>query len=88
MTVSRSCKYAVREEAVLVVNSFCRTGRFYHGLGNVKLAQGLHDESFNYYEKAQKHYKVTLGRQHHRSADVAVSLGIHHARHGEDDKAL
>jgi hypothetical protein len=64
-----------------------RTGRIYHTLGKVKLAQGLSDESYEYFLKGLDHYKTTLGQGHHRTADCAVALGLHHARHGEILKA-
>ncbi|KAK9776213.1 putative NB-ARC domain-containing protein [Seiridium cardinale] len=64
------------------------TGRFYHGLANVKLGQGLEQASFKYLERARDHYKMTLGRGHHRSADVMVALGQHYARVKYDKDAV
>lgn len=32
-----------------------RTGRFYHGLANVKLGQGMEQESFEYLERAREY---------------------------------
>jgi hypothetical protein len=35
-----------------------------------------------------RHYRMTLGRGHHRSADVAVALGRHYARVRDDKRAV
>jgi hypothetical protein len=69
----------------------------------VKLGQGLAEESFQYLEKAKeyvnsdhsqtdtdvyRHYRKTLGRGHHRSADVAVAIGRHYNRIGDYETAM
>jgi hypothetical protein len=35
-----------------------RTGRFYHGLANAKLGQGMEQESFAYLEKAREYVSL------------------------------
>lgn len=37
---------------------------------------------------AYSHYKMTLGRGHHRSADVMVALGRHYSRIKDDKNAV
>jgi hypothetical protein len=103
MMKSLSCKLISALATILADN--IRTGRFYHGLANTKLALGMEQESFDYLEKAReyasdtilgmlhllnlyRHYRKTLGRGHHRSADVAVALGRHFSRFGDDKTAV
>jgi hypothetical protein len=64
------------------------TGRFYHALGNVKASRGLLDEAFEYHQKARDHYKLTLGRGHHRTADTCIKLSDHYVRLRNTDMAL
>ncbi|QDS73010.1 hypothetical protein FKW77_009080 [Venturia effusa] len=64
------------------------TGRFYHGLAHVKLGLGANTEAFQFLLKARDHYHKTLGRGHHRSADVAVALGRHYGRVRQYETAL
>ncbi|TID16562.1 Glutamine synthetase [Venturia nashicola] len=63
------------------------TGRFYHGLACVKRGLGSDKEAFEFLLKARDHYQKTLGRGHHRSADVAVALGRHYGRSGQYETA-
>jgi len=64
------------------------TGRFYHALGNVKASQGKLDESFKYHNMALNHYKLTLGKGHHRTADTQIKLSDHYTRLGDIKQAL
>lgn len=64
------------------------TGRFYNGLALVKLGQGQEESSYQYLKKAMDHYKSTVGRGHHRSADVSVAIGQHHCRVNEFRAAM
>ncbi|KAE9984204.1 Glutamine synthetase [Venturia inaequalis] len=63
------------------------TGRFYHGLAHIKRGLGSEKEAFEFLLKARDHYQKTLGRGHHRSADVAVALGRHYRRIAQYDTA-
>ncbi|KAL6715525.1 hypothetical protein ACLMJK_006486 [Lecanora helva] len=64
------------------------TGRFLHALGNVKASQGLLDEAQNFHHKALLHNKLTLGNNHHRTADTLVKVTDHHLRLGQHEIAL
>lgn len=65
-----------------------RTGRLLHGYGNVKATQGLHSESFELHHRALKQYMATIGGSHHRTADICHKVAEHHARLGENEKAM
>ena len=88
MIESLSCKYL----PILYLEFTSRsnipsTGRFYHGLGNVKASQGLLEESFNFHRRARDHYRLTIGRQHHRTADANVRLADHFIRKNDIEGA-
>jgi hypothetical protein len=64
------------------------TGRYYYALGNVKASQACLDEAFEWHLKARDHYKLTLGKGHHSTADACIKLSDHYARSGEFGRAL
>jgi hypothetical protein len=64
------------------------TGRFYHALGNVKASQGHLDKAFELHRKARDHYRLTLGKGHHRTADTCIKLSDHCVRIGDFEQAL
>ncbi|KAF4307943.1 putative tetratricopeptide repeat domain-containing protein [Botryosphaeria dothidea] len=60
------------------------TGRFLHAIGNVKadLAKQISDdtlldESRQYHQRALSHYRDTVGKNHHRTADTCVKVADH-----------
>jgi hypothetical protein len=57
-------------------------------LGNVKASQGQLDEAFELHHKARDHYRLTLGKGHHRTADTCIKISDHYARTGEPEQAL
>lgn len=74
---------------------FRRTGRFLHAIGNVKadLAEAradadLRDESRMYHQKALSHYRDTVGKNHHRTADTCVKVADHCIRLNMLDNAV
>ncbi|KAF1810425.1 hypothetical protein P152DRAFT_491441 [Eremomyces bilateralis CBS 781.70] len=64
------------------------TGRFLHAIGNVKESQGFLDQSLDYHQQALDHYLLTLGRNHHRTADVRVRIAKHCLRQINAAEAL
>ncbi|KAL9095194.1 MAG: hypothetical protein Q9165_002450 [Trypethelium subeluteriae] len=64
-----------------------RTGRVYHGLGNIRYDQGRFEESEEWHEKALSHYQVTLGNNHHKTADLCHRVAQHCIRRGESTSA-
>ncbi|KAF1957691.1 TPR-like protein [Byssothecium circinans] len=64
------------------------TGRAYHGLGLVKEAQGLLDESYEFQCRALEHMIETAGLYHHRTADMYFKVAQHLIRLGKNDEAL
>jgi hypothetical protein len=64
-----------------------RYGRLYHALGNVYESSGNAERALEWHEKAFKHYKDTIGIDHHRTADVAVRLADHHRERNSWEKA-
>ncbi|KAL9078237.1 MAG: hypothetical protein Q9157_002855 [Trypethelium eluteriae] len=60
-----------------------RSGRVYHGLGNIRYDQGRFEESEQWHEKALLHYQVTLGNNHHKTADLCHRVAQHCIRRGE-----
>ncbi|KAF2232579.1 tetratricopeptide repeat domain-containing protein [Viridothelium virens] len=64
-----------------------RTGRVYHGLGNIRYDQGRFEESEEWHEKALSHYQVTLGKNHHKTADLCHRVAQHWIRRDELEAA-
>lgn len=58
-------------------------GRAYHGLGNLYEAQGKFHDAQVWHRKAYKRHSQTLGKDHHRTADVAIRLAMHYCRTNE-----
>lgn len=69
------------------LNSFTR-GRYLHALGNVKKSMDAQDESLEYHRRALHHYKMTLGSNHHRTADLYVKVTQHSIRMNQEETAL
>ncbi|GME43675.1 putative tetratricopeptide repeat domain-containing protein [Neofusicoccum parvum] len=84
-------------EAIYGVNdreSFI-TGRFLHAIGNVKADlsklkadEDLLDESRMYHQRALSHYRDTVGKNHHRTADTCVKVADHCIRLKMLDSAM
>jgi len=70
----REDEYGVNDKVSFI------TGRFLHGLGNLKWSQELYDESFTYHQRALAHYETTIGKKHHRTGDVHVRVADHYLR--------
>ncbi|RHZ70335.1 hypothetical protein CDV55_108149 [Aspergillus turcosus] len=64
------------------------TGRALYGLGNVRRAQGLLDESLQFHERALLHFKETVGNNHHRTGNSCFKVAEHYSRTGKLDEAL
>ncbi|KAJ5406075.1 tetratricopeptide repeat domain-containing protein [Penicillium sp. CMV-2018d] len=64
-----------------------RTGRVYHGLGNILYDRGLFEESENWHHRALSHYQATIGNIHHKTADLCHRVAQHCLRRGEMDYA-
>jgi hypothetical protein len=57
------------------------TGKLLHAFGNVRAAQGKMDESLNFHNRALLQYKkFTVGKNHHRTADVCIKVADHYVR--------
>jgi len=79
----------------MLTRTHYRTGRLLHAIGNVKadLAKDqadetLLDESRAYHQRALVHYRVTIGKTHHRTADTCVKVADHCIRLGMLDDAM
>ncbi|KAK3935064.1 tetratricopeptide repeat domain-protein [Diplogelasinospora grovesii] len=59
-----------------------RTGRVYHGLGNICYDRGQFEESENWHQRALQHYQDTLGNVHHKTADLCHRVAQHCLRRG------
>ncbi|KAI0436327.1 hypothetical protein F4803DRAFT_542680 [Xylaria telfairii] len=64
-----------------------RTGRVYHGLGNICFDQGHFEESETWHQRALSQYQSTLGNNHHKTADLCHRVAKHCLRRGEVDNA-
>jgi len=64
-----------------------RTGRIYHGLGNVRYDQGLLEESEQLHRRALKHYQTTLGNTNHKTADLCHRVAQHCLRNNDLENA-
>lgn len=64
-----------------------RTGRFFHTLGNVRYDQNRLEESKIWHKRALKQFIDTLGKSHHRTADVRHRVAQHCLRDREVVKA-
>jgi len=79
--------------SLTVIANFNRPGRIAHALGNVKKSQHDADasckkgEALDWYERAYRHYGKTIGKYHHRSADVCHKLAEQYIELGEFDQA-
>jgi hypothetical protein len=59
----------------------CSTGKLLHAFGNVRAAQGKMDESLDFHNRALLQYKkFTVGKNHHRTADVCIKVADHYVR--------
>ena len=61
-----------------------RTGRVLFALGNVKASKGLQAESFDLHYRALAQFQATIGKNHHRTADVCVRVAQHWIARGKD----
>jgi tetratricopeptide (TPR) repeat protein len=70
-----------------------RPGRIAHAIGNVKDSQNCEDKSDNgkealgWYKQAYEHYEKTIGKYHHRSADVCHKLAMKYIELGDFGQA-
>ena len=65
-----------------------RTGKLLHAFGNVRAAQGKMEESFGLHKRALLQYKkFTVGKNHHRTADVCIKVADHYVRLNQYDNA-
>lgn len=60
-----------------------RAGRFLHAIGNVRWDQGKFSVSKTYHKRALRQYISTLGKLHHRTADVCHRVAMHCLRDRE-----
>lgn len=57
------------------------TGKLLHAFGNVRAAQGRMEESLDLHNRALLQYKkFTVGKNHHRTADVCIKVADHSVR--------
>jgi tetratricopeptide (TPR) repeat protein len=63
-------------------------GRYLHALGNVLEGMGEHEASRIHHREALSHYKVTLGLNHHRTADAFIKVTEHLTRLNQNPTAL
>ncbi|KAK0615120.1 hypothetical protein B0T17DRAFT_541102 [Bombardia bombarda] len=59
-----------------------RTGRVYHGLGNVYYG-AIDEVSESWHKKALAQYRDTIGSDHHKTADLCHRVAQHHLRRRE-----
>lgn len=64
-----------------------RTGRVYHGLGNIAYDEGMLDESERYHQSALKQYQEMLGNNHHKTADLCHRVAKHCMRRNDTNNA-
>ncbi|KMK56922.1 tetratricopeptide repeat domain-containing protein [Aspergillus fumigatus Z5] len=64
-----------------------RTGRVYHGLGNICYDRGQFEESEDWHQRALSQYQSTLGNSHHKTADLCYRVAQHCLRRGEMEHA-
>ena len=70
-----------------------RPGRIAHALGNVRDSQNGEDagkdekKALEWYKRAYEHYEKTIGKYHHRSADVCHKLAAKYIELGDFNKA-
>ena len=57
--------------------TFYRTGRVYHGLGNVLCSLEKYDEGEQYHRKAVAQWQSTIGENHHKTADGYIRVARH-----------
>ena len=64
-----------------------RTGLALFALGNVRLSQGLYNESISLHQRAMRQYRATIGEHHHQFGDACYKVGEDHVRFQEYDIA-
>ncbi|KAK8045566.1 hypothetical protein PG993_005590 [Apiospora rasikravindrae] len=78
-----------REETYGVMDSHSfRTGRFLHALGNVYFDQENLEKSEHFHCRALAQYQSTIGKHHHRTADVCHKVAQHCLRNGNYEQAI
>jgi len=78
------------EQVCLIADAnLSRPGRIAHAIGNVKDSQNRRDPDYEqkdvleWYKKAYEHYERTIGKYHHRSADVCHKLAQQYIELGD-----
>lgn len=64
-----------------------RTGRVYHGLGNIAFDQCRFEDSEKWHQRALFQYQETLGNNHHKTADLCHRVAKHCMRNDNTEHA-
>ncbi|KAJ5129351.1 uncharacterized protein N7515_005390 [Penicillium bovifimosum] len=67
---------------------YFRTGLILYALGNLRAAQGLWDESFEYHDRAWRHMRATVGDRDFYTANVIHKMAQHLFRSGQHERAI
>jgi len=65
-----------------------RPGRLFHACGRLRAAQGRYDESFDFYERSLVTFEATIGKNHHRYADICHLIAANYIRRKQHEQAL
>ena len=69
-----------RRAIFLDIANLIRPGRLMHAIGNVKVSQGKLEEGLWWHNEALQHYLNTIGKGHHRTADLYHKLADDYIR--------
>ncbi|KAK7912199.1 tetratricopeptide repeat domain-containing protein [Apiospora marii] len=64
------------------------SGHIWRSMGNIRNAQGRHEEAMEYHQSAVDNLRVTLGEMHYFTGDSFYSLAVDHWKQGATEKAM
>jgi hypothetical protein len=65
-----------------------RPGRILHAIGNLRKAQGRFEEAFDFHQRSRASFAGTVGKNHHRYADLCSILSEDYIGKGQHEEAL
>lgn len=57
-------------------------------MDNIRVSQGRFDDALDYHKRSLLQYQLTIGNDHHRTADLCYKIAEHYLRLGAHSPAL
>ena len=83
--IGKECTFLICEH---VSKHHSRPGRILHALGRLRAAQGREAESFEFDQRALASFLATIGKNHHRTADLCHRVAEHMIKDQQYEEAL